>query len=274
VNQPTEWGGVYKVGAPYQVKGVWYYPAVDYDYDVTGIASWYGADFHGKATANGEIYDMNALTAAHPTLPMPSWVMVTNLENGRTLKLRVNDRGPFVGGRIIDISRRGAQLLGFAEQGTTRVRVEIIAEESRALAEALTGGRPVAMAAATPVQQPQAEERSMEPTPVAASLSVAEGEPLPAREPAPAAVPLAAAGPIGETGGTPAYIQAGAFADIRNADRARSQLAFLGPVEVIRLESRNLYRVRIGPLESENQAGQLLPAVIRAGYPGSMIVTD
>ncbi|HZB93752.1 MAG TPA: septal ring lytic transglycosylase RlpA family protein, partial [Stellaceae bacterium] len=104
--------GTYKVGQPYEVSGVWYYPAVDWNYDETGIASWYGKEFHGRSTANGEIFDLNALTAAHPTLPMPSIVQVTNLENGRSIELRVNDRGPYVNGRIIDVSRRAAQLLG------------------------------------------------------------------------------------------------------------------------------------------------------------------
>lgn len=117
-------GGVRKIGKPYQIAGVWYYPKEDPNYDETGKASWYGPNFHGKKTANGEIYNMNALTAAHRTLPMPTYVKVTNLENGRTLVLRVNDRGPFAKGRIIDISRRGAQLLGFERQGTTRVRVQ------------------------------------------------------------------------------------------------------------------------------------------------------
>ena len=103
----------YKVGDPYKIQGIWYYPAEDYEYEETGIASWYGAQFHGRRTANGGIYDMNALTAAHRTLPMPSYVRVTNLENGRSLILKVNDRGPFARNRIIDISRRGSQLLGF-----------------------------------------------------------------------------------------------------------------------------------------------------------------
>src|SRR4051812_4386212 len=86
--------GLYKVGNPYQIDGIWYYPAEDYAYDETGIASWYGPDFHGKSTASGERYDMNEVTAAHKTLPMPSMVRVTNLENGRSLVIRVNDRGP------------------------------------------------------------------------------------------------------------------------------------------------------------------------------------
>lgn len=136
--------GTYKVGEPYQIQGVWYYPAEDWTYDETGIASFYGGErtgtnFHGLVTANGELYDMNALTAAHTTLPMPSLVRVTNLENGRSLVLRVNDRGPFVRGRIIDVSRRAAQLLGFEAQGTARVRVEILGDESRQLRASLTG---------------------------------------------------------------------------------------------------------------------------------------
>ena len=97
---------MYKVGAPYQINGVWYYPAADYSYDETGVASWYGEQFDRKYTANGEIFDLNELTAAHRTLPMPSIVQVTNLTNGRSLQLRVNDRGPFARGRIIEC--RGA----------------------------------------------------------------------------------------------------------------------------------------------------------------------
>jgi len=115
-----------KVGKPYRVAGRWYVPREDWNYDETGIASWYGRKFHGRRTANGEIFDMNKLTAAHRTLPLPSYVRVTNLENGRAINVRVNDRGPFVKGRIIDLSRRAAQLLGFAAKGTARVRVQII----------------------------------------------------------------------------------------------------------------------------------------------------
>lgn len=116
-------GGTYKIGAPYQVGGVWFVPREDPAYERTGVASWYGRDFHGRRTANGEYYDMRALTAAHPTLPIPSYAYVTNLANGRTLMVRINDRGPYVGGRLIDLSLRAAELLGFAAQGTASVRV-------------------------------------------------------------------------------------------------------------------------------------------------------
>ena len=112
-----------KIGRPYQVYGVWYSPADDRNYDVRGIASWYGPGFHALSTANGERYDQNGLTAAHKTLPMPSWVEVENLDNGRRLVVRINDRGPFVAGRIIDLSRRSAQLLGVDTAGLARVQV-------------------------------------------------------------------------------------------------------------------------------------------------------
>lgn len=118
--------GGYKVGKPYRVAGVWYYPEEDPDYDQVGWASWYGPNFHGKQTANGEIFNMNALTAAHTTLPLPSVVQVTNLENGRTIRLKVNDRGPFAKNRILDVSRRAAQLLGFEKKGVARVRVQLV----------------------------------------------------------------------------------------------------------------------------------------------------
>jgi len=116
-------GGVYKVGRPYKVAGRWYVPREVQHYDRSGVASWYGAAFHGRRTANGEIYDMHALTAGHPTLPLPSYAYVTNLNNGRTILVRVNDRGPYVNNRIIDLSLRSATELGFSRRGLARVRV-------------------------------------------------------------------------------------------------------------------------------------------------------
>jgi rare lipoprotein A len=116
-------GGIYKLGEPYQIDGQWHSPREDPGYDRVGIASYYAADFHGRRTANGEIFDMWALSAAHPTLPLPSFVYVTNIENGRTLLLRVNDRGPYVNERVIDVSRASARYLGFEARGTARVRV-------------------------------------------------------------------------------------------------------------------------------------------------------
>ena len=133
--------GTFKIGNPYTIAGKRYVPKESYTLNETGIASWYGPQFHGKLTANGEIFDMNELTAAHRTLQMPSLVRVTNLENGRSLIVRINDRGPFARGRIIDLSRKSADLLGFKQQGTAKVRVQVLGLESRQLAEAAKRGQ-------------------------------------------------------------------------------------------------------------------------------------
>jgi len=119
-------GGVYRVGSPYTVAGRVYVPQDNPHYRADGVASWYGADFHGRSTANGEIFDAEGITAAHPTLPLPSYVRVTNLSNGRSLIVRVNDRGPYAANRIIDVSKRAAYLLGFTMNGTAWVRVEYV----------------------------------------------------------------------------------------------------------------------------------------------------
>ncbi|WP_019218614.1 septal ring lytic transglycosylase RlpA family protein [Bartonella florencae] len=116
------------VGKPYQIKGRWYYPQNDPTYQRVGEASWYGSDFHGRLTANGEIYDMNLLTAAHPTMPLPSYARVTNLKNGSSLIVRVNDRGPFMKDRIIDLSKQAAEILGYANAGVANVKVEYVSE--------------------------------------------------------------------------------------------------------------------------------------------------
>jgi rare lipoprotein A len=119
-------GGTYRVGKPYSVAGRVYVPEEDTDYRAEGMASWYGDDFHGRLTANGEVFDMSSLTAAHPTLPMPSYARVTNLSNGKSLVVRVNDRGPYHGNRLIDVSNKAAELLEFKGNGVAKVRVEYV----------------------------------------------------------------------------------------------------------------------------------------------------
>lgn len=114
------------IGSPYFMNGKWFYPKADPTYDRIGIAAWMSTKYHGRTTANGEIHDSHALVAAHPTLPLPSYVMVTNLENGRSLVVRINDRGPFNKGRILDASRHVAQLLGYEHRGLARVRVRYL----------------------------------------------------------------------------------------------------------------------------------------------------
>jgi rare lipoprotein A len=119
-------GGTYRVGKPYTVAGKMYVPEEDPNYRAEGMASWYGDDFHGRLTANGEVFDMTSLTAAHTTLPIPSYARVTNLKNGKSLIVRVNDRGPYHGNRLIDVSNKAAELLDFKANGVARVRVEYV----------------------------------------------------------------------------------------------------------------------------------------------------
>jgi rare lipoprotein A len=119
-------GGTYRIGKPYMVAGRVYVPEEDANYLEEGLASWYGNDFHGRLTANGEVFDMASLTAAHPTLPMPSYARVTNLRNGKSLIVRVNDRGPYHGNRLIDVSNKAAELLEFKGNGVAKVRVEYV----------------------------------------------------------------------------------------------------------------------------------------------------
>ena len=119
-------GGVYRVGKPYVVAGRTYVPEMNPQYSAVGMASWYGDEFHGRYTANGEIFDKNAITAAHPTLPLPSYVRVTNLHNHKSIVVRVNDRGPYAGNRVIDVSVKTAKVLGFYGNGLAKVKVEYV----------------------------------------------------------------------------------------------------------------------------------------------------
>ena len=119
-------GGHYKVGKPYKVRGKWYTPKEEPDYDEVGRASWYGPNFHGRKTANGEVFDQHHLSAAHTTFPLPSYARVTNVSNGKSIVVRVNDRGPYSHKRIIDVSKRAAEVLGFKQAGTAEVRVEYV----------------------------------------------------------------------------------------------------------------------------------------------------
>ena len=261
-------GGVYKVGNPYQVAGVWYHPKEDPSYNETGIASWYGHPFHGKATANGETYDMNELTAAHKTLPMPVMVRVTNLENGRSVVLRVNDRGPFVNGRIIDVSRRGAQLLGFEGKGTAAVRVEIISPDVG------PGGPVIAQKVETPPEQ----RNAIAAVPIGAVTSETLAPPPgidrspPGRRPEePAEVSF-----VGTNGAPKIYVQAGAFSQRDRANSVVTRIqgfdrAFIQPVAA---QGRELYRVRIGPLASVEQADAALDRAIKNGFAEARIVID
>lgn len=229
---PPRAAGV-KIGKPYVVFGKTYVPADEPKYEATGIASWYGPTFHGLSTANGERYDQDGLTAAHKTLPMPSFVEVANLDNGRVLTVRINDRGPFVDGRIIDLSRKSAQLLGVDRPGTARVRVRRV----------FPGAVQVAALAPTPPVPPP---------------------------PAPIDAPVATVAIPGATAGT-VFVQVAALADAGRAAWLAQFLADYGPVVTERLPA-GLTRVRLGPFSTE-QALTTLARVRGAGYGEARLVT-
>jgi rare lipoprotein A len=247
--------GHYKLGNPYQIGGRWYYPSYDPSYAAVGIASWYGYPFHGRATANGELFDRDRQSAAHPTLPLPSIVRVTNLANQRQLELRVNDRGPFVGDRIIDLSQAAARQLGFEEHGITEVRVEFVG-----LADALgTPPQPTAapsvqlVAQAVPATAPQPSDA---PVVRAAALHVA---PPPA-----AAMDKRCLG----------FIQVGAFAEPERAVRLAKELdaAMALPVSA-ELPSVDRYaRVRLGPIGDPGEAEAALRWLHQIGYGNAFLV--
>ena len=278
----------YKIGSPYQIGGAWYYPNVDYSYAETGIASWYGPGFHGKSTANGEAYDQDALTAAHRTLPMPSMVRVTNLDNGRSVKVRINDRGPFKNGRIIDLSRHAAELLDMRRQGTAKVRVEIVEDESRALAAAaLTEDAAADAPEAAPLVPVAVEDLARD----AGGTVPATHPATPAASQTALAVPrangteirphLSPPEPDGIVTTVPVqagqiFVQAGSFTQIANANKLRARLIKVGNARIIQavVDQRIFFRVRFGPLDSVDEADLLLATLIDNGHNAARVVVE
>lgn len=255
-----------KVGNPYEVFGVRYVPLDDRRYDREGIASWYGPTFHAKPTANGEIYNQEDVTAAHKTLPMPSWVEVKNLDNGRTLVVRINDRGPFVEGRIIDLSKRSAEILGVDRPGLARVRVKRVfpegdwaRDEPQRLPQVRVASAPPAVVAAPVLPPPVQVAGDFIGGPEAPAPDVVSVDIPPAAAPLPAQ-PLA--------GGR--FIQVAALSDEGKARALASVLADFGPVDA-QAAPNGLWRVRIGPL-AEAQAGNTLFDVQAAGYRDARLV--
>lgn len=245
-------GGIYKVGNPYTALGQSYTPREDYNYSETGMASWYGSDFHSKRTANGELYNMNAVTAAHRTLPLPSIVRVTNLENGRSIIARVNDRGPYVKNRIIDLSQKGAELLGYKIQGTTKVKVEILEKESRALKEAMLSednSSKIYNKAIKYSEVSMANASSQAKTSSASSFNT----------------------PI-ETGTF--YVQVGAFSNLAKAKEMAENMKRFGQVSIYEayLSKEGVYRVRLGAYHTRDEALQILDRVLDYGHADVTIV--
>ena len=278
--------GTFKVGNPYKIAGKTYYPRETYNFEQTGIASWYGPNFHGKQTANGETFDMYELTAAHKTLQMPSLVRVTNLENGRSIVVRINDRGPFSKGRIIDLSKRGAELLGFKNQGTAKVKLQLLSRESRQIAEVArrgqsTRGMEVAM------NQRGYRPVSHRPAPTRPKPAVSKNAPVPTVEVAgiqssvPGHVsqgrfypdPVVQQVPVQPTS---IFVQAGSFGNSENAQRFASSLRTVGNAHVqpALVKGRNFYRVRIGPLDSVPEADGVLTRLSSIGQHDAIVVVD
>ena len=300
-------GGSYQLGKPYQIAGLRYTPREDPGYDRVGSASWYGELFHGRRTANGEIYDMDRLSAAHPTLPLPVYARVTNLNNGRSIVVRINDRGPYARDRVIDLSRRSAELLGFRNHGTATVRVKYLGRaplsgddsyERRYLANQSW----VQFAA-------KGKSSKGRGAPVAVS-SIADTDTLPAENPENLAFPWKEAAPKGAaaptdpallgwratvkaaalpapqaTGSIPRevkpkaqangpVVQAGSFKSKENADRARNVLSAIAPVDVtpIAVGGDVYFRVRVGPFSDLSGAEAALAKVTKAGYQGAKLV--
>jgi len=268
----------YKVGNPYQIAGKWYYPERDLRYDNTGIASWYGDQFAGKLTANGEIFDPELVSAAHKTLPMPSVVRVTNLDNGKSLVVRINDRGPYVTGRIIDMSRAGARLLGFKDDGIARVRVQLLTEQSLRLEKLAKEGQfplltdnnelslPQTVAASKPnvnlkakttralAQKPKSSSSAVDLLASSRGTNVVETSPVK----------------------TDIWVQIGAFHSETNAQNLINKFSELssGNIFQISKDGRILYRARLGPISSVNEADKLLHKILQRGFDGAEIVVD
>lgn len=270
-------GGVYKVGRPYRVAGRWYHPHEDPDYDRAGTASWYGTAFHGRKTANGEVYDMYALTAGHPTLPLPSYAYVTNLQNGRTVLVRINDRGPYAKDRLIDLSYQTARTLGFHQHGLARVRVRYAGRaplngddgaERRFLAAqswsetkyAASASAPITTASIRAGTQPRASgdlQSSAVP-----SWSVARYRQETREQHQAAAAPASLGARAGDT-----YLRVGPFASEAEAERLRFMLAGSDPsiVEALHSAGAAAYRLRLGPYDDPGAAAAMA-RIAAAGF--------
>jgi rare lipoprotein A len=276
--------GVYKVGNPYQIDGTWYYPREQPNYDETGIASWYGPTFYGHHTANGEMYDGSAMTAAHRTLPMPVNVRVTNLDNGRSVVVRVNDRGPYAKGRIIDLSEAAARELDVIRTGTARVRVTYLARADSVGGAPLPDETPPQIASAVPAaptEKVDTQALNLIPGAIVAPPAPAALAPVPVVSPS---LPpsQADAQPNGEVTKVPVpsvthiYVQVGAFSNATNANRLRDRFSAAGGLSVspIGRAGQTLYRVRSGPYDNVADADQALARLNGLGSNDAQIVVD
>lgn len=270
----------YKIGDPYKINGVWYYPTRDLNYDKTGIASWYGEAFEGRHTANGEIFRADIISAAHKTLPLPSVARVTNLENGKSLIIRINDRGPYARGRIIDLSREAARLLGFKEQGIAKVRVKILAEDSLRLEKlAKSGHFPLLPGADKHARIPDIKPKKTPSVSLttrtktrADTYRKAPGESAVNLLSTARSVQVVDVAPNSQN----IWIQVGAFQSQTNAKNiiSRFQSISSGNIFEVNRNGRILYRARLGPVQTIADADALLAKIHQQGFDAAEIVVD
>ena len=273
-------GGFYKVGKPYKIMGQSYSPAEDYAYSETGMASWYGDDFHNKRTANGETYNMRAITAAHRTLPLPSVVRVTNLENGKSIIARVNDRGPYVKNRIIDVSQKGAELLGYKNKGIAKVRVDIMKQESIALKEAMLSKNNISNTYRQAMSDIKSNPKTIPPQqPYELTLSTPKEKPYTSEisvtaQATPQPTVKGIALPQSEKG--PYFIQVGAFADYDKAKKMANNMKRFGNTSIFEayLSKDGIYRVRLGGYNNKDEALKILDRVVDYGHSDVTLVKD
>lgn len=246
-------------------------------YVATGVASWYGPTFNEKRTADGEVFDMYGMTAAHKTLPLPCYVRVTNLENGRSVIVRVNDRGPFVANRLIDLSYTAAAKLGMLEDGTALVEVRALTPGQPApLTAALPAATPAATPAVTPAITPAVTPvATPAATPGVTPVATPAVTPLVATDPAPADPVAAATAPRVVAQLPRIYLQAGAFADPRNAQRVLARLRGGGVPGAFVLDpppGDTLFRVRVGPLATVEDVDRWASRLAALGFAGAIVV--
>jgi rare lipoprotein A len=247
----------YKIGAPYKIDGQWYTPKVDERYEEVGVASWYGDDFHGKLTANGEVFDKRRLSAAHKTLPLPTLAEVENLDNGRRAIVRVNDRGPFVDDRVIDLSHGAADELGFTGRGLARVRVRYVGETDVMGLAALPGEKAPVRTAARAATLPTMAAAAATPDRLGALIARETGQPEAVFAPA-----------------EDFWVELVAVEDLTALESMNLDIPDVGPVSVQSGHSagRPMQFVRIGPFIDEAVAVASLSRVKAAGFGGAKIV--
>jgi len=268
----------YKIGDPYQVEGKWYYPERDLTYDETGIGSWYGDEFAGRPTANGEIFDPSIVSAAHKTLPMPSVVRVTNLDNGKSIVVRINDRGPFVTGRIIDLSREAARLIGYKDKGIARVRVQILPEESLRLEKLGKAGQFPLLTENDNAPKPQTTAAKQPAVSLTARTTRSSGNRQTSGQSSVALLSQARKGLVIQTDPVPTqiWVQIGAFHSEANARNMLDKMKDLseGRISEGQKDGKFLYRVQLGPAKTVEIADKLLRRALQEGYNGANIIVD